>query len=130
MKCYTILVLIMTIILAGCDQQSERDAIASPTTVGETDLTISQGTVGTIYGLRIGVMNTRDGSASLAMIIESTKEEKDARLKTGESIEIEGYKVTLLDSEKYLIGGFMPGQASGKVKVRVSDLNYARNRKS
>ena len=59
MKCYTILVLIMTIILAGCDQQSERDAIASPTTVGETDLTISQGTVGTIYGLRIGVMNTR-----------------------------------------------------------------------
>jgi len=121
MKTYLILAAIMMITMSGCDQQPERQTVTPPAAIGETDLTISQGTQGHVGRLFIGVINTHKDSAALGLHTEEPNEEKRAVLKIGESDTIGNYKVTLLESEEYPISGFMPGQASGKIKVRVTE---------
>lgn len=126
MRILLIIAMIAAIALQGCDKGQDATPNTLPAGPGEADLTISQGTVGRYKELSIGVMRADDGLAGLALHIEDPLEDIKASLKTGESAKIGRFKVGLVESEGFLIPSLMPGQPSGKVKVRVYESEQDR----
>jgi len=113
---------LLAVALIGCTIPGPEQRIIP----GEDIVTIAQGTQYHGSGLRIGVVSVKEDSATLSIIVEAA-EPSEAQapnfvtitLAVGEETNADGYTIKNLRTETG-IGGFMPGQSSGSVTLRIT----------